>query len=488
VIPAIHPRGTRVGGLLRYLFGPGKREEHRNPRLIAAWDGAGDLTTLQPPITTSGRPDVRRLVELLEQPVRSGWNVPATTVWHCSIRTHPTDRVLSDGQWAHIAGEVMAGVGLAPHGDIAAVRWVAVRHNDDHIHLVATLVRQDRRTAWAWKDKLHAQRACRDLEERYNLYRVGAPGTGSRRWPRPAELNKAARLKQTDRHGRPEPARDRLRRKVRETVAIAVDEADFFARLSHAGVHVKLRHSTRNPGQVTGYAVTLDGHTTAAGDPIWYGGGRLAPDLTLPRLRDRWPTTTEQPTPLTPAQLAGLGFPTTDAYRRAADTAQRAAEAIRATSDPRVAAAIASAAGDLLTAMARAREHSRGGPLTDAADLFDRAAHELRGQRPVRRVSHAMQLRSMARLIGLMGAISQDRGTTDLLHLVYTLAALAENLADLRESQQRLHQARAARTAAQQLRTYIPPLPGDGPIRQPRPTNSAQHQPSAQPDNVRRGR
>jgi hypothetical protein len=100
VIPAIHPRGTRVGGLLRYLFGPGKREEHVNPRLIAVWDGAGDLTQLQPPPLANGRHDVRRVAELLEQPVRSGWNPPAKTVWHCSIRNHSTDRILSDGQWS----------------------------------------------------------------------------------------------------------------------------------------------------------------------------------------------------------------------------------------------------------------------------------------------------------------------------------------------------------------------------------------------------
>jgi hypothetical protein len=39
VIPNI-VRGVRVGGLIRYLYGPGKREEHTNPLLIAAWDGS----------------------------------------------------------------------------------------------------------------------------------------------------------------------------------------------------------------------------------------------------------------------------------------------------------------------------------------------------------------------------------------------------------------------------------------------------------------
>jgi MobA/VirD2-like, nuclease domain len=465
VIPAVHPRGTNVGGLLRYLFGPGKREEHVNPRLVAAWDGAGPLTRLEPPTRGDGRRDVRRLTELLEQPVASGWNPPAKTVWHCSIRNHPTDRYLSDQQWAHIAGEVMAAVGLAPHDDPAAVRWVAVRHGDDHIHLVATLVRQDRRTAWAWKDKLHAQQACRDLEERYNLYRVAPPGAGSRTWPRPAELNKAARLGGTDRRGRPQTPRDRLRHQVRAAAMAAINEADFLARLRHAGVQVRLRYSKRDPGQVTGYAVAMAGHTTPAGTPIWYGGGRLALDLTLPRLRTRWRQAPKQPTPPTTAQLAGVAFPPLGLYRRAAEAASQAATAMSTATDPAVAGGIASAAADLLAATASVWERGQGGPLTDAADLFDRAAHDLRHrQGPARRIAQAMQLRSMARLITLMGVISGDEDAAAALRLLYTLAALAEHLADLRETQERIHQAQAARTAAAVLRTYLPPKGDAGPL------------------------
>ena len=40
---------------------------------------------------------------------------------------------------------------------------------------------------------------------------------------------------------------------------------------------------------MTGYAVGLPGDATAAGEQIWYGGGKLAPDLSLPKLRRRWP-------------------------------------------------------------------------------------------------------------------------------------------------------------------------------------------------------
>jgi hypothetical protein len=183
VIPAVHARGTNVGGLLRYLFGPGRREEHTDPHIVAAWSDAGDLSATS----------IKALTRLLEQPVATGRNRPAKTVWHCSIRTHPSDRRLSDAEWGHIASEVMAAVGLAPYGDHKAVRWLAVRHAEDHIHLVATLVRQDRRTAWAWKDKLHSQQACRDLEKRYGLRRVAASGASKRRWPTRGALRRAER-------------------------------------------------------------------------------------------------------------------------------------------------------------------------------------------------------------------------------------------------------------------------------------------------------
>ena len=59
--------------------------------------------------------------------------------------------------------------------------------------------------------------------------------------------------------------------------------------LSPQTLGVRLRHDTHNPGEVTGYAVGLPGDLTADGDQIYYGGGKLAPDLTLPKLRRRWP-------------------------------------------------------------------------------------------------------------------------------------------------------------------------------------------------------
>ncbi|MFI0422426.1 hypothetical protein [Spongiactinospora sp. 9N601] len=40
---------------------------------------------------------------------------------------------------------LMDAAGIAPAGDLFACRWIALRHARDHIHLVATLVRQDGR-------------------------------------------------------------------------------------------------------------------------------------------------------------------------------------------------------------------------------------------------------------------------------------------------------------------------------------------------------
>lgn len=112
---------------------------------------------------------VSRLAGLLEQPVTAGINPPVKPVWHCSVHNHPDDPVLSDEQWAPVAAAFLDGAGLAPAGDLAAVRWLAVRHGDDHVHLVATLVRQDGRTVWPRHDYRRCQSVARGIEERLGL-------------------------------------------------------------------------------------------------------------------------------------------------------------------------------------------------------------------------------------------------------------------------------------------------------------------------------
>jgi hypothetical protein len=273
-------RGTNAGGLLRYLYGPGRANEHTDPRLVA---GFYDPAELEPERRPDGSPDLRRLAGLLAQPVAAlAFQGSDRPVWHCSLRAAPEDRTLSDAEWAQVAAGIMHRTGLAPQDDDLAVRWVAVRHAPDHIHIVATLARQDGGKPSTWNDFYRVRQACQDAERRFGL-RSTAPAdrTAARRATR-AETEQAAR------RGWRETPRTALRREVCTAAAGAGTEREFFTRLAQAGVLVRLRHSMTSPGEVTGYAVGLARQTARDGGVIWYGGGKLAADLTLPKLRARW--------------------------------------------------------------------------------------------------------------------------------------------------------------------------------------------------------
>ena len=273
-------RGRNIRRLLYYLYGPGMANEHTDPHLVA---GFSDPAELEPERRVDGTRDFRRLSGLLEQPLAGlrgrGYDKP---VWHCAIRAAPEDRMLSDAEWALVAARVMHRTGLAPDGDDLGVRWVAVRHAANHIHIVATLARQDGTRAKTWNDYYRVREACQEAERRFGLRSTAPADRTAARRPTRAEAEQAAR------RGWAEPARETLRREVCAAAAGAGSEQEFFARLHAAGVLVRERRSTVNAGEVTGYAVGLPGHTARDGGVVWYGGGKLAADLTLPKLRARW--------------------------------------------------------------------------------------------------------------------------------------------------------------------------------------------------------
>jgi hypothetical protein len=248
-----------------------------------------------------------------------------------------------------------------------------------------------------------------------------------------------------------EPPRVVLKREVSTAAAGAGSELEFFARLGQAGVLVRLRYSTINPAQVTGYAVALAADTTKAGGPVWYSGGKLAADLTLPKLRHRWATTT----------LGGAATPRggltagerTEIWDHAGQACDTAAQQIRALArtDPAGAADAAWAASDTLHAAASAL----GSPfLRQAAAAYDRAARVPYGRLP--RPSRAgCDLRRAARLLSAAAFTSHDRHLAHLA-LMLRLAALADAVADLRTAQAHTSQATAARAAAERLHAATP--------------------------------
>ena len=102
MIGKVCPRGQDVAGLIRYLYGPGRREEHTDPHIIAGYRPPSDL---EPPLRANGSRDFRRLAGLLRLPhdVLGKWGY-AKPVWHCSMRAAPEDRLLSDREWAQHRG------------------------------------------------------------------------------------------------------------------------------------------------------------------------------------------------------------------------------------------------------------------------------------------------------------------------------------------------------------------------------------------------
>ncbi len=177
----------------------------------------------------------------------------------------------------------MDRTGLAPEGDESGMRWVAVRHAPDHIHIAATLARQDGGRVKTWNDFYRVREACQYAERRLGLRSTAPADRTAAKQPSRAETEQAAR------RGWDEAPRVTLRREVCTAAAGSSTEQEFFARLKQAGILVRKRHSTNNPGEITGYAVGLRSHATKNDEIVWYGGGKLAADLTLPKLRVRWP-------------------------------------------------------------------------------------------------------------------------------------------------------------------------------------------------------
>lgn len=141
----------------------------------------------------------------------------------------------------------MDRTGLAARDDEMGVRWVAVRHAADHVHIVATLARQDRRRPRVWNDFYRVREACGTAEGRFRLRETAPADRTAARRATHAETEQAHRADGTKRRASSCGARC--------APAAAATEHEFFERLRREGVLVRLRASTKNPGEITGYSV-----------------------------------------------------------------------------------------------------------------------------------------------------------------------------------------------------------------------------------------
>ncbi|MEV0689799.1 relaxase/mobilization nuclease domain-containing protein [Streptomyces sp. NPDC050388] len=398
MIPRIHKQGSRTLGLLHYLYGKGTHEEHIDPHLVASFDGMAPDPGRDPSVT---KKDLRHL---LDQPLSllDPGRRPEQHVWHCSVRAAPEDPLLSDEQWGDIARRMVAATGIDP-GDGAGCRWAAVRHADDHIHIIATLIREDGRRPDHHRSGKRAQAECRLIEKELGLRQV-APGDGTA-----AKRSTSAERHKAERQGRERPAREELRETVRRAAAGATSEKEFFDRLAAAGVLIRQRVAPS--GDPLGYKVALPDDRNGDQEPVFYAGSTLAPDLSFPRIRERFSCNAPPRNRNTPADAAPSGPATT--RRRAATAAWQAVLVIDHGEDAQVAAHIA-AAGEVLDALAKTSAAHTRTELREAAFAFERATRShVKAER-----GHDRALRQAARDLVHSGPAlgrAEDGATTAML-------------------------------------------------------------------------
>jgi hypothetical protein len=519
--------GWRPSGLIAYLMGPGRYEEHRNPRVIASWDGAPQWH--QPPkllaVEVGGERvepgefdfDLRGLIDTMQampknaglpldnpppEPVAgampgspdggsaeevSAWSAWLRTagrrhppgdapewvrlyrwdpkanrirlrqgyVWHCSVALHPDDPVLTDEVWQRIAHRLMEATGIHQAG----CRWIAIRHADNHIHLMATLVSETTgRRFHPRNDYPKLRAAAQALEAELGLVSTASMDKTARREPSRQEIGKA------DRTGRVDPARVELRRLVSQLAATTHTPAAFLAALRAEGLVVHLQRGA--DGAIRGYAVGLHADRTASGAPVLYAGGKLAADLTWPKLLARWTSTPHRDVPA--LAHTSTGQPTPDARRAvladATAVIQRASAQLR--SERMDGDGITHATGEVIAALTAATEPRQPGPLAAVLDHYDRCARTPNDVLPRSLGPLARDLRWTARHLARVGVLSgrgNERYATAAL--LVALAALIAEIGAWHQLHGRRHQAAAAHRASSALPTGLPTALSTAPAR-----------------------
>lgn len=299
--------GGDTGGLMRYLVGPGRANEHENPHVIAGsrdivrkwgdWETisvsqaseiATRLDAYMHETGTFPTGKVRRFNPATGQVEWTG-EIEATHVWHCSLSLSPEEAALGDEVWGRIASDFMDEMGFTGSDGKAPCRWVAIHHGSaknggDHIHIAATIVREDG-TKWSpWYDQRRAQKACNVLEHRYGLLVVE-----SREHGRGSRCDSAAAQNAAKRAGASRTDRAVLEERLRAAATASASEADFVRQARRLGVRLHPRFAHGRTDIVVGYSAAL--RTENGQQTRWWGGGRIARDLTLTQLRTRWEDT-----------------------------------------------------------------------------------------------------------------------------------------------------------------------------------------------------
>ncbi|WP_331718169.1 relaxase/mobilization nuclease domain-containing protein (plasmid) [Streptomyces virginiae] len=249
-------KGRKAVGAILYDFGPGRRDEHVNPRLVA-----GNVV---------GTP--MQVARAIDHTARLRPEIKAP-IWRTSLSLPDEDGVLPDAQWAEIATAFVADMGFedAP--------WVAVRHGDDHVHLTVSRVDWSGQLLTDRWDYRRARQAADRLEEEHGLVRAADRFRPEGPQVRNNELE-AARRRGRAHDTAQLPEREELRRIVREVrdASRGLGRAAFESGLEDAGVSFRANVAP-STGRMSGYSFTLAGWVDGSDEPVWVAASKVARDL-----------------------------------------------------------------------------------------------------------------------------------------------------------------------------------------------------------------
>jgi hypothetical protein len=298
-------RGGRMTGLMAYLAGPGRANEHTNPMIVA---GDDRVTFEVEPGTVLSHEDAMTIGAIMDQPRKTyGTEVHQATktwdeekqaqvktgvkqahVWHCSLSLRAEEGQLSTEQWKNIAEDFVEKMGFIDPDGAKSSRWVAIHHGsskngNDHIHIAVQLVREDGTKAKVFRDYKQAQDVCGELEAKHGLEVLEARGQG-----RSVSADKPAERARAQREGRNQSDRLELRRMMRTALATSGGVDQYIQRLQDAGVQVAPSFAKGSNQQIRGYKVSMPHSKDANGAAIWYSPSKLDATLGWPHIVARF--------------------------------------------------------------------------------------------------------------------------------------------------------------------------------------------------------
>lgn len=301
---------------------------------------------------------------------------------------------------------------------------------------------------WLRFDKKRSQQVADRLEDEFGLVKRCQRDAATRR-----PESSRAQIEIAAQRGLPAPERELLRTRVRAALSAAGTEAEWVARMRADGLLVAARTDKRkDPSFVHGYAVAL---VPPEGErPRWYSGRQLDSELSIVRVRQRWPG--REPLRL-PGWTAAKRAPSRDRMAaldggermwqwRAASAVLDQVQGQLARLDPASPQwpAAARQVADVLTRTAVVAEPSAAGMLALAARTLSRATAPRRGETVAVSPLVAAQARRVCQTLAVLGAVRSQPEAQVALAVVTAATRLAIRVAEVYAARRSAMQAGAA--------------------------------------------